>query len=580
LIPTTTFSCKLKKQQKRKQPDDQREKDRIRKRIKRANETPDQKEKRQAQDRERKAKKSANQPPELRQQCRERHRTEMAKARSNEAHEQSSERQQRDRTAHAIAQARETPEQSAERRQRNLKSSKKAKTNIPPQQKAQQLAEQRAQRHAERHAERDAAVRRVHEQQASAYDLVRLAEHDVDAALQLADDATGFELWGQLSSQSMDELPKDILLQMGPVTDKQIAKCMRGYRKEVQCTDVCVLVCAACNVKSLEMNGESSELHQLHCFQLSEKQQKSYNDYDEDLRKHFNVYIHRDDETGRNVYYGLNPDLVEIGSDDGNVRVPLCTDCRDAVASKKLPKYCIVNGYDFGRYADLPALSMCEELLLSSITPICRIFKVTGGQRATVGHTVFLHNSARDWLYEPVAQQVLPRLTVHGLLEVAFVGKKEEWEKIIGARNSQQRLLVQTRYAHVTSVRADVLYLWIHRLRRINPFFLVNTPPMRIRERTAELNKQLEALPDELLEKAQIICDAAAIQSERALRSGVAASAEDTSIGSVFVAPRIAGSNVLPSNQFLQTVQNSITSKMQIIIINNYVLVSYTIYLF
>jgi hypothetical protein len=60
---------------------------------------------------------------------------------------------------------------------------------------------------------------------------------------------------------------------------------------------------------------------------------------------------------------------------------------------------------------------------------------------------------------------------------------------------------------------------------------------------TAELNKQLEALPDELLEKARIICDEAAIQSERAsLRSGVAASVEDTSIGSVFVAPRVTGS--------------------------------------
>jgi hypothetical protein len=162
-------------------------------------------------------------------------------------------------------------------------------------------------------------------------------------------------------------------------------------------------------------------------------------------------------------------------------------------------------------------------------------------------------------MYEPVAQQVLPRLNVNGLLEVAFVGKKEEWEKIIGSRNSEQRRQVQTRYAHVTSVRADILYMWIHRLRRINPFFLVNTPPMRIREQTAELNKQLEALPDELLEKARIICDEAAIQSERALRSGVAASVEDTSIGSVFVAPCVSGSNVLPSNQFLRTVENSIT---------------------
>jgi hypothetical protein len=180
---------------------------------------------------------------------------------------------------------------------------------------------------------------------------------------------------------------------------------------------------------------------------------------------------------------------------------------------------------------------------------------------------VFLHNSAHDWLYEPVAQQVLPRLDVNGLLEVAFVGKKEEWEKIIGSRNSEQRRQVQTRYAHITSVRADILYMWIYRLRRINPFFFVNTPPMRIREQTADLNKQLEALPDELLEKARIICDEAAIQSERALRSGVAASVEDTSIGSVFVAPHVTGSNVLPSNQFLRTVENSITGMIIIIII-------------
>jgi hypothetical protein len=161
---------------------------------------------------------------------------------------------------------------------------------------------------------------------------------------------------------------------------------------------------------------------------------------------------------------------------------------------------------------------------------------------------------------------------------VAFVGKKEEWEKIIGSRNSEQRRQVQTHYAHITQVRADILYMWIHRLRRINPFFFVNTPPMRIREQTAELNKQLEVLPDELLEKARIICDEAAIQSERALRSGVAASVEDTSIGSVFVAPRVTGSNVLPSNQFLRTVENSITGMiMMMMMIITLIL---TLYLF
>jgi hypothetical protein len=180
-------------------------------------------------------------------------------------------------------------------------------------------------------------------------------------------------------------------------------------------------------------------------------------------------------------------------------------------------------------------------------------------------------------MYEPVVQQVLPRLNVNGLLEVAFVGKKEEWDKIIGPRNSEQRRQVQTRYAHITQVRADILYMWIHRLRRINPFFFVNTPPMRIREQTADLNKQLEALPDELLEKAQIICDEAAIQSERALRSGVAASVEDTSVGLVFVAPHVTGSNVLPSNQFLRTVENSITGMIMMMMIITLIL---TLYLF
>jgi hypothetical protein len=157
-------------------------------------------------------------------------------------------------------------------------------------------------------------MRRVHEQQASAQDLVRLAEHDIDAALQLAADATGFGLWGQLLSQSGDELEQEILLQMGPVTDEQIAKSMEDYRKEVQCTNVAVLVCAACNVKVLEDDGKLSELHELDRFQLSDKQQQTYNNYDSDLRKHFNVYIHHD--AGRNVYYGLNPDLVVVVSDN------------------------------------------------------------------------------------------------------------------------------------------------------------------------------------------------------------------------------------------------------------------------
>jgi hypothetical protein len=164
-----------------------------------------------------------------------------------------------------------------------------------------------------------------------------------------------------ITSQSTDELEQEILLQMGPVTDEQIAKSMEDYRKMVQCTNVTVLVCAACNVKALDEDGKLCELHELDRLQLSDKQQQTYNNYDSDLRKHFNVYIHHDNGTGRIVYYGLNPDLVVVTGDDksdGKVRVPLCTTCRDAIGSGKLPKYCIANGYDFGRYADLPAVDV------------------------------------------------------------------------------------------------------------------------------------------------------------------------------------------------------------------------------
>ncbi len=67
-------------------------------------------------------------------------------------------------------------------------------------------------------------------------------------------------------------------------------------------------------------------------------------------------------------------------------------------------------------------------------------------------------------------------------------------------------------------------------------------------------------MPDTLLEKALVVCDDEALKNERALRSGVAVTVADTPIGSVLLAGSVIGSNVLPTSQFLRTVEKSITS--------------------
>jgi hypothetical protein len=106
-------------------------------------------------------------------------------------------------------------------------------------------------------------------------------------------------------------------------------------------------------------------------------------------------------------------------------------------------------------------------------------------------------------------------------------------------------------------------YQWLEMLLTVNEHFRSREPRIQLRPRTEEVVEALTRLPDELLERAHIFSSEDAIRFEDTVRSGVAATPEDTPVGSVYVTLPVQPQSSLIGERFLRTVKSSLASETQ-----------------
>jgi hypothetical protein len=193
-----------------------------------------------------------------------------------------------------------------------------------------------------------------------------------------------------------------------------------------------------------------------------------------------------------------------------------------------LSTYCLANGYDYGRLhgngVDLPLLSHLEQKLIAQSTRFSHIYKLVGGQPALTGHIItFAHDG-------PVAlSTVLPRQSLNGAFEVAFVGSKDDWRQLAGARGSEARATFLRTSSSVFQVRTNVIIRWLRMLSRMND----QSRHITIRDPD---EAAMAAIADDLIDNARIYASEDAVTTEQRTRSNVARPG-DPGMASVFLGP-------------------------------------------
>ena len=135
--------------------------------------------------------------------------------------------------------------------------------------------------------------------------------------------------------------------------------------------------------------------------------------------------------------YHVDPSLIRpLPSNPAINVIPICTACNDSLKQKKLPKYCLATGYDFGRPQDigLEDLTEAEKCVISLYKPCGKLLKLvapagvnyTESSRSLAlrGHIISVPSDGPQ-----VAAQELPRRDAASLCTVAFIGELDQWRR-------------------------------------------------------------------------------------------------------------------------------------------------------
>ncbi|KAK4031138.1 hypothetical protein OUZ56_024684 [Daphnia magna] len=274
--------------------------------------------------------------------------------------------------------------------------------------------------------------------------------------------------------------------------------------------DSLLLGCACCGIRAFQMNKVlylPVPVAELDLLKLNEERQLLFYAIPNPYQLCVSVYL-----SSSGKLYHLHPELVKDGI------ASLCSTCHRNIKSSKpkIPNLCIAAGIDFGHPGrlGLPQLTLSEELLICRSRQYVAILKLDGynaseRQKAKKGHVITYPQP--DGTTKSAELQRLnsnfdggeyPRTENFGeFLSICFISSRLQFDS-----------LIPTRFGDVNElrVRVDVVYLWLHALKHLNPLYrnasIIETEAMHMK---------LQNILVELIENASIVDAETEIQIDR-----------------------------------------------------------------
>ncbi len=328
----------------------------------------------------------------------------------------------------------------------------------------------------------------------------RLQEHDAFAATVGFYAASGHGR-GQAPTAE-DASVRDQLLEAIPsiVTAEMKGDALRAFRSGLS-TDR-ILICACCGKRDCDtftahsLNASDPTFRGLGALRLSDAQLSIYQQRPENLRSLFNAYQAPDGYCYHLVREGL------VTGDRGQLVAMLCSGCEDHVKNRRVPRYCIASGYDYGRISDLPELSLLEKIVVSPYRAYMTILKLkaaVGGspgsaQTCLHGHAIMFEHDAPTAVVE-----VLPRHSFTDVsrdVAITFLGPRDEWQQ-------RRAELLQPTGPHRRLFKCNVQHImvWLHVMRSLHhPAYAALDD--NVWDFSHEALQQLTSLPEQLVENA------------------------------------------------------------------------------
>ena len=167
------------------------------------------------------------------------------------------------------------------------------------------------------------------------------------------------------------------------------------------------------------------------------------------------------------VLFHLHPALVEKPSDpDEEATVILCGTCFETLRKKRMPKYSIMKGYDYGYLVGMPVLSILERTLIARYSCFGTVVKLNKWkatrQLALTGHIITFPHSAPEAVLLKEKAWPWHGEKIFEYVRVAFVGPTEmaEW-------------CLRVLCLPSGPLRANVRHMlkWLDLLKRINQYY-------------------------------------------------------------------------------------------------------------
>ena len=207
------------------------------------------------------------------------------------------------------------------------------------------------------------------------------------------------------------------------------------------------------------------------------------------------------------MHYHLHHELISKDS-HGDETATLCKSCLDDISKKKIPKFSVAAGVDFGvpsRIA-LPSLSLAEQYVIAQGRLYVSVIKLSGRQAserqsAMKGHVITFPQSTNLVAEEVARSKVLrddgtyPRIDdIQKFIAVAFVGSRQQWDA-----------LVPTQLPNISElqVNADKVFLWLRALKALNPRYRDI-----IIDDSESMRETLNSVTDNILSEVSIIDEA------------------------------------------------------------------------